>query len=202
MRVCVAGTISKAQTSRRQVQAMLHSIKHGFNQSVSAKQKCKDLGRATVLPIPCATYLGPKLAQGCSFSCRSSCHKQMQWKSSSLWDNVLGLFVLGCSFGSCNACSCENKQTSKIVTIYTFPWWLIRRAVFTTICSQGPELLLRVQRVRPKDAAIFLALENNQMETMKKLILVGKASILDVNEDGQSLLHVSIYPRPMNIYGY
>lgn len=44
--------------------------------------------------------------------------------------------------------------------------------------------------MRPKDAAIFLALEHNDVDAVKRLLAAGNASMHDVNEEGQSLLHV------------
>ena len=89
-----------------------------------------------------------------------------------------------------------------ITITYVFPLWVVQRTMVIKLQGKGPELLLRVRRVRPNNATIFLALENNDLKAVKRLLAAGEASILDVNEDGQSLLHVSYYLCPIRCFDY
>jgi hypothetical protein len=69
--------------------------------------------------------------------------------------------------------------------------------------SKGPELCLRMVRVRPLDAHIFAAArlqnENSGLHHIKRLLLAGEASVLDVNPGGETALLVrnidSLYKR-------
>lgn len=144
----------------------------------------------------------------CSF-CSCSCHRQIRLKSPNFLKNILGLIFVGYTSvplasapQACNLLSCRRQGESTIVATYVFPFWFFQRTIFMKFKARGPELLLRVRRVRPNDAAIFLALENNNIKVVKKLLAAGEASILDVNEDGQSLLHVCYYLFPIRCLDY
>jgi hypothetical protein len=133
----------------------------------------------------------------CSF-CTCSCHKQSQWRSPRMLNGILGSVFVGynswpfkLTIQRCDLPSCQSKGVSTFKIMYIFPLRFIQRTLMVKIRSKGPELLLRIQRIRPRNAAIFVALENNNTEVVRNLLTAGDASILDVNEDGQSLLHVS-----------
>ena len=144
----------------------------------------------------------------CSF-CTCSCHKQIRLKSPNFLKNVLGLVFVGYTSiplasapRTCDLPSCRRQGESVVTITYVFPLWLIQRTMTIKLQGKGPELLLRVRRVRPNDAAIFLALENNNLMIVRRLLAAGEASILDVNEDGQSLLHVSYHLFPIRRLDY
>lgn len=141
----------------------------------------------------------PSASRGLHSHCTCICHRQAQWRSPSSSNMVLGiLFVrytpwqLALIAHACNCSAYQQAKTSAVTITYTFPVWLLQRTLTMKAQSRGPELLLRVRRVRPKDAAIFLALEHNDVGAVKRLLAAGNASMHDVNEDGQSLLHVRL----------
>ena len=124
----------------------------------------------------------------------------MRWKSPNFLKNVLGVVSVGYTSiplasapQACGLPSCRRRGESAFTITYVFPLWFVQRTLIIKFQERGPELLLRVRRVRPSDAAIFLALEDNNLKIVKRLLAKGEASILDVNEDGQSLLHVSYH---------
>ena len=57
---------------------------------------------------------------------------------------------------------------------------------------RGPELCLRVARVRPRDAGIFLAAMIDDkalaVHQIKRLLMDGEASALDVDSSGQTVI--------------
>ena len=135
--------------------------------------------------------------RSCRSVCSCSCHKLARLRSPSILDNVLGtLFVrynsrpLTAMSSYCNISSCQRPRASAAEITYTFPQWFIQRMVTIKAQPTGPEFLVRVFRVRPKNTAIFLALENNNVEIAKELLSAGDASVLDINQEGQSLIHV------------
>ena len=96
----------------------------------------------------------------------------------------------------CNDPSCKGQSTN-ITYTYAFPDWFVSRVVYLNFKneqSRGPELCLRVVRVRPSDAKIFLAVQDDReevaLEHTKRLLLAGEASVLDVDPDGGSALSV------------
>ena len=96
----------------------------------------------------------------------------------------------------CNDPSCKGQSTN-ITYTYAFPDWFVSRVVYLTFKneqSRGPELCLRGLRVRPGNADIFIAVQDDRQEVAlqqtKRLLLAGEASVLDVNPDGRSALSV------------
>ena len=99
----------------------------------------------------------------------------------------------------CNDPSCKGQST-KITYTYAFPEWFISRVVYFNFKHEqlrGPELCLRVVRVRPRDADIFVAIQNKReelaLEHTKRLLLAGEASVLDINPKGESALLVGTF---------
>ena len=96
----------------------------------------------------------------------------------------------------CNDPSCKGQSTN-ITYTYAFPEWFVRRVVYFNFKNEqlkGPELCLRIVNVRPSNANIFIALQDDReefvLEHTKRLLLAGEASVLDVNPEGESILLV------------
>ena len=86
-------------------------------------------------------------------------------------------------------------QSTKITYTYAFPEWFISRVVYFNFKNEqlrGPDLFLWVVRVRPRDADIFVIVQDDReglaLEHTKRLLLAGEASVLDVNPKGESAL--------------
>lgn len=56
--------------------------------------------------------------------------------------------------------------------------------------NPGPDLQLKVLRVRPNNSEIFSAVGGQDTIKVQGLLASGLASVLDVNEEGESLLTV------------
>lgn len=232
MHLHIEDLVCQDQITKQLMQSVLQSTNQGSAHFSSNQQSTEDPNKHTKATLPSASFscpprvcasqshvatlLSPQYPNGnvrfdftyirnsCSF-CTCSCHKQTQWRSPRILNNILGSVFVGydswpskSKIQRCDLPSCQSKGVSTIKIMYIFPLWFIQRTVLVKIRSSGPELLLRIQRVRPRNAAIFLALENNDTEAVKNLLVAGDASILDVNEDGQSLLHVSYNARQIS----
>lgn len=135
--------------------------------------------------------------QGCSFAC----HKRGRIRSPDYLNAAFGSLLVGYSgrpwvSRTCDDTDCRNRST-KITYTYTFPQWFTNRMVLLRMAydqSRGPELCLRVVKVRPRHVGIVgafrVATDEVAIRYIKVLLVGGKASVLDVNPDGQSALHV------------
>ena len=140
--------------------------------------------------------------KSCNMNCRCSCHKKSRLKSPKFLTTILGSIMVGYHAipglaPKCNDPSCKGQST-KITYTYAFPDWFISRVVYFNFKNEqlrGPEMCLRVVRVRPYDADIFIALADKREEVAlqqtKRLLFAGEASVLDVDPDGDSLLSVT-----------
>lgn len=134
------------------------------------------------------TQISLRYAGHCNMSCDCSCHKQRRLRTPSWTNHVIGsLFVGYTGFtpfsSSCDLRDCHGRSHSTTQITYTFPWWFMSRALAMTIAycqPNGPELCLRVFRVRPRNADIFSASYVGNVERVKKLLSEGSASVLDV----------------------
>ena len=141
-------------------------------------------------------------SKSCNLNCRCSCHKKGSLKSPRFLTTILGSIMVGYNAvpglaSKCNDPSCKGQSTN-ITYRYAFPEWFVRRVVYLNFKneqSRGPELCLRVVRVRPYNANIFLALQDERQEVAlqqtKRLLLAGEACVRDVDPDGGSLLSVT-----------
>ena len=139
--------------------------------------------------------------KSCNVNCRCSCHKKGSLKSPKFLKTILGSIMVGYNAipglaQGCNDPSCKGQSTN-ITYTYAFPDWFLSRVVYFNFKNQqlsGPELCLRVIRVRPLKSDIFLAVSDNReevaLEHTKRLLLAGEASVLDVDPEGVSILSV------------
>ena len=76
-----------------------------------------------------------------------------------------------------------------------FPRWMLDMAISIKLNAQGPEMLIRYLHARDFGSTpVFQLLTRSQFEQAKNLRSTGQASVLDVNQAGWSLLHVSLDP--------
>ena len=91
------------------------------------------------------------------------------------------------------------RSPAKGYLFYVFPRWFVKMAILIKIkLSQvkGPEMFIRCLRVREYDLTpSFQAHAHAQFDQLQTLLAIGEASILDVDEMGNSLLHVRVLPK-------
>lgn len=124
------------------------------------------------------------------------CHNQSHFRSPSFLDQALGSLFLGykaspSTRSPCDSSRCSNRSTT---IIYTFPRWFWDRIVTIKVScanSLGPELLLRVTRLRSNDDIVFDAIYwDDNAPLLQRLLVEGEASVLDVDQDSDTLLSV------------
>lgn len=135
--------------------------------------------------------------QGCSLAC----HKRGRIRSPYYLNAAFGSLLVGYSARpwvsrTCDDTDCRDRST-KITYTYTFPQWFTNRMVSLRMAydqSRGPELCLRVVKVRPHHVGFFRACMRGTEEVairhIKVLLIDGESSVLDVDPDGQSALQV------------
>lgn len=142
----------------------------------------------------------------CGSNCYCSCHRRCRFTSPSLLGNVLGSLSVGYHTSpwaapTCNDPSCRHR-CKEATYIYTFPPWIWNRILLAHWAysqSKGPELCFRMLRVRSIDSDIFrlfgrpLQPDAIIMTGIRHLFDNGKASVLDIDEGGASVLRVRLH---------
>ena len=143
----------------------------------------------------------------CGSECCCSCHRRSLFRSPSLLNNVLGSLSVGYHTSpwaapTCKSPSCRHRSR-KFTYIHAFPQWFWNRIVLAHLVysqSGGPELCFRMLRVRSMDSGIFRLFRGPRdadeiiMSGVKRLFDNGEASVLDVDEEGGSVLRVRLHP--------
>ena len=144
----------------------------------------------------------------CEFNCRCRCHRRSRFRSPSLLGNVMGSFSLGYyaspwAAPTCNSPSCRHRSRMFTYT-YAFPQWLWNRILLAHLAysqGRGPEFCLRLLRVRPNHSPIirlycgYAQIDEDITAKVKLLFYKGEASVLDVDENGTSILCVRLPAR-------
>lgn len=133
----------------------------------------------------------------CGLHCDCTCHRQFRFRSPGFLDAVFGTLFLGYQASSWFSQGCRNGRCRRSSTRlqYMFPKWFVKRSVALTIaCSQpkGPELTLRVLRLRPNNAFIFICAQYGYCDELKRLLENGEASVVDINTDNCTALTVRL----------
>ena len=141
----------------------------------------------------------------CGSDCCCSCHRRRRFRSPSLLGNVIGSLSVGYHASpwaapTCNSPSCQH-HSKKFTYIYAFPQWLWNRILYAHMAysqSRGPELCFRMLRVRSTDSDIFRLFRGPRqtdeinMTGVRRLFDNGQASVLDIDENGASVLRVRL----------
>ena len=133
----------------------------------------------------------------CESHCDCTCHRRLRFRSPRFLDTVFGTLFLGYQASPWFAQGCRNGRCRRSSTRlqYMFPKWFVKRSVALTIaCSQpkGPELTLRVLRLRPDNAFVFACAQYGYHDELQRLLENGEASLLDVDRYNRTALHVRL----------
>lgn len=137
-------------------------------------------------------------ARSCGSQCQCLCHKQTPFRSPAWLSPFLGsLFVSQNFLRACNSKACQADMR-RVAYTYAFPFWFLDRvlnASITTSTARGPELLIRLMRVRALRSAIFTwsisgMLGDTARERVEEIFNDGAASVLDITSSGLTALHV------------
>ncbi|CAD6591531.1 MAG: hypothetical protein ASARMPREDX12_005206 [Alectoria sarmentosa] len=72
----------------------------------------------------------------------------------------------------------------------------------STTMPKGPELCIRVTRIRPRGAEIFIAAADKSevaVRNVERLLLTGGASVLDVTPDGRTALQIALVEQNFKV---
>ena len=135
----------------------------------------------------------------CDVDCPCSCHSYIQIESPRPLSNIFGsLFIAfresAFSKQAHTSTQCQAHAT-KSTFFYAFPPWLLERAIsitYSSILAQGPELLLRVMRMRAHHQIVRRDPQSWAVVRVKGMLDTGQASVLDINSYGFTLLHMAI----------
>lgn len=179
--------------------ASSRSLNEGFTMRTES-----GLGAAISPPIVTGAHTAriTLLRSSCA-ACGCPDSRQLKYRSPSCLNTILGTLFVGYraspwSKQTCDHIDCRQDSTALTFT-YVFPQWLLNRVFFTTMdysSLKGPELCLRVMRVRPNDADIFRLFRIrgciSRIDHVKRLLNSGKGSILDVRRNNRTLLNQAI----------
>ena len=139
----------------------------------------------------------------CESGCRCACHQRSRFKSPGSLNTLLGSLFVGYRASPWSARTCSNsdcrQRMKKFTYIYAFPQWFVARIVLVDIAyslSKGPELCLRVMRVRSYDTGVFADLRSRfsgretALHFIKRMYDDGDISVLDVDTAGTTIVHV------------
>lgn len=130
----------------------------------------------------------------CNAWCSCACHRRGGLQTPSFLQKVVGSLSVGYVGGLVQTTKCDEprclrpSQRSTRITYY-FPMWFISRAIAATI--RGPQVMITALRKRPSSDVVFTFAEMDNWKEISKRFDEGHASVLDVDEEGWSILHVS-----------
>jgi hypothetical protein len=160
------------------------------------------IDRTTTIGI---TMSKPKIIE-CYARCACNCHKRRIMNLTPLMRSVFGNLFIGYN-GSplwsqqCSEATCLRLSVSSATVTYSFPHWLLHRAVvFAFHNSATPALSLKFPRILPGDADIFYFIRSGNVDSVRSLFTKGLASPCDIsNIDGITTLHIAIDAQSSNI---
>ena len=142
----------------------------------------------------------------CDSNCGCVCHRRSQLKSPRSLNTFLGSLFVGYRTSPWSAQTCSNsdcrRRSKKFTYVYAFLQWFLARILLIDMGysrSNGPELCLRVMRVRPTDEGIFWHLRNSMssedvlIHYLKRSLSDGETSVLDVDTEGMTVVHVRLW---------
>lgn len=142
--------------------------------------------------------------RSCDVHCKCTCHKKLRIRSPKILDDILGSLFVGYnaspwSVEKCDDTSCQQRAR-KLCYTYTFPKWFLNGIVHMTMAYatlRGPELLIRIMRVRSDAEQIALIIRHYRhhktgLDTIKYMLMNGEASVLDVFPQNASILRYAL----------
>lgn len=88
-----------------------------------------------------------------------------------------------------------DSRSTEWMTRLEAPFWMSQRAwdLQVSHSTSGWQLNLRPYCIRPHDHPVFKHAQNGETEALFELLKSGQASIYDTVQDGQGVLHVSLW---------
>ncbi|KAK7755954.1 hypothetical protein SLS62_001896 [Diatrype stigma] len=147
-------------------------------------------------------YQVEAMVQGrCPPLCKCQCHKIQTSRSPDFISNLVGRLVLSYNtvpiWGkpSCTLRTCRRVPKKSAKINYTFPSWVLKRAVHISLSAANTRSLglqIDFPRIIPSNSKVIFAIRDGLLVTLLFFIDAGMASLIDVDENGVSLLTISI----------
>lgn len=141
--------------------------------------------------------------ENCNRFCQCQCHVRSQYRTPNWARGVFGSFYFqtnasmwlkrrGCNYPLCK----KSGRPSTQIAFYA-PSWMLRAAFYINavkddLDGMGANIAFKTPRVVPQLHIAWSLVSAGQVDRLVELFTVGKASIYDVGEDGESLLHVNV----------
>lgn len=148
-----------------------------------------------------------KRRKKCEAWCKCLCHRTAHFNTPKLLKGLLGIAYAGYSgvpalTPKCTSKICSHESSATVHLNYLFPSWVLARMVCIVgdFTQDSVELCIRTLRVRPSGDDIFVSAYTGEVETLKRLLANGKASVLDIEVGcGQTALHLSLFRGNFNV---
>ncbi|KXH40335.1 hypothetical protein CNYM01_09109 [Colletotrichum nymphaeae SA-01] len=142
----------------------------------------------------------------CTSYCKCQCHRHSRLQTPTWLRLILGTLFLEFNRNSllgprkCDLKTCDGGPDSTRM-IYIFPQWFLLRALFVaasrdSLTGIGSSIHLRIPRIIPRDQMISIVY-NFDIDWIKRGIINSTVLPTDVDEDGNSLLMISL--RDVNL---
>ena len=153
--------------------------------------------------LPVVTFYCERFTS-CGGYCSCICHSKYHYKSPNMLKRMIGSLFIGYTClpmlaRKCNLDSCMNRQSCSIRVSYTFPTWLVMKALELIAVSSsmtGPSfgLSLRNRIDLGAGANIISSAINGDITMMVKLLEKHKAALTDIDSMvGQSPFYVGTW---------
>lgn len=131
----------------------------------------------------------------CNPRCSCICHGRKGVQTPSFLQKIVGSLFVGYVGGlvrkpKCDEPRCSRPSQRSTRITYYFPMWLISYAIAMTL--SGPQATITALRIRDREEPIFQHARNDNWNQIVELFDKGLASFLDVDQDGWSILQVSL----------
>ncbi|KAK0620596.1 tryptophan synthase beta subunit-like PLP-dependent enzyme [Immersiella caudata] len=142
----------------------------------------------------------------CATTCKCQCHKFTYKQSPGYATQVVGRLFLAYNTAPvfhrrpCDHPGCRNQSMRSAQLRYSFPTWLLRRALYMSLsCDSltgaGASLHLRVPRIIPESHNVWAAIRDSDLARLQSLMSRKDAFPTDIDKHGVSLLLRAVYRR-------
>ena len=158
----------------------------------------------------CSSFLLPTKAIGmplpldspCTSGCKCTCHAEVATTRTSGFAGMLVWLVVRASLAPrvaneahcCNQKSCR-KRSLRYAYNRILPQWLADQRKLLLVMAfstlRGPELCLKIPRIRPWKSAIFSAARSGDLRSVQQYLMDGTASVVDMDLEGRTALFVT-----------
>jgi hypothetical protein len=173
------------------------------DQSLSYPQNISEKSRHT----PSGTLLSVTTtitSERCTIFCHCQCHKRTTYRTSLWARGIIGSisFHSNCSVllrrAECNYRPCKRSGQTKTRFTYYAPLWLLGRAITIAAWRQdlgmaNASVMVNMPRVISDDHPLWLYVEYERLDRLRESLM--RETIYVVDQDGQSLLQVSIFQK-------